>query len=58
MEVGYVNHASANIRSANSESEIGYDENASSISMTATMDMSGRLILGNSETFFFYPLRP
>lgn len=48
MEVGYVNHASANIRSAKSESEIGYD-NTSSISMTATMDMSGRLLLGSSR---------
>ncbi|XP_075506436.1 uncharacterized protein LOC142543213 [Primulina tabacum] len=49
MEVGYGNHESATIRSAKSESEIGYDANTSSISMTATMDMSGRLVLGSSR---------
>ncbi|KZV14443.1 pyruvate dehydrogenase phosphatase regulatory subunit, mitochondrial-like, partial [Dorcoceras hygrometricum] len=47
MEVGYSNHESATIRLP--DSEIGFDANTSSISMTATMDMSGRLVLGSSR---------
>ncbi|XP_073157964.1 uncharacterized protein [Henckelia pumila] len=49
MEVGYGNHELATIRSTKLESEIGDDANTSSISMTATMDMSGRLVLGSSR---------
>lgn len=45
MEVGYVNHESAVLSSTTSDSRTGYDDTAS-ISMTATMDMSGRLVLG------------
>ncbi|KAG8388858.1 hypothetical protein BUALT_Bualt02G0168700 [Buddleja alternifolia] len=49
MEVGYVNHQSALDSSATSDSGTGYDANTASISMTATMDMSGRLVLGSSR---------
>ncbi|KAL0419417.1 UNVERIFIED_CONTAM: hypothetical protein Sradi_1355200 [Sesamum radiatum] len=48
MEVGYVNHESTVLSSTTSDtsdSRTGYDDTAS-ISMTATMDMSGRLVLG------------
>ncbi|KAL2238486.1 uncharacterized protein LOC105163778 isoform X2 [Sesamum indicum] len=48
MEVGYVNHESAVLSSTTSDSRTGYDDTAS-ISMTATMDMSGRLVLGSSR---------
>ncbi|KAL0435223.1 UNVERIFIED_CONTAM: hypothetical protein Sradi_0230200 [Sesamum radiatum] len=51
MEVGYVNHESAVLSSTTSDtsdSRAGYDDTAS-ISMTATMDMSGRLVLGSSR---------
>ncbi|PIN06232.1 hypothetical protein CDL12_21220 [Handroanthus impetiginosus] len=41
MEVGYVNHST--------DSGTEYDDNTTSISMTATMDMSGRLVLGSSR---------
>ncbi|KAK4419728.1 hypothetical protein Salat_2385700 [Sesamum alatum] len=54
MEAGYVNHESAILSSTTSDtsdtsdSRTGYDDTAS-ISMTATMDMSGRLVLGSSR---------
>ncbi|KAL0370958.1 UNVERIFIED_CONTAM: hypothetical protein Sangu_0413900 [Sesamum angustifolium] len=51
MEVGYVNHESTVLSSTTSDtsdSRTGYDDTAS-ISMTATMDMSGRLVLGSSR---------
>lgn len=48
MELGYVNHKSATLSSTTTDSGSGYDANTSSVSMTATMDMSGRLVLGNS----------
>lgn len=47
MEAGYVNHQSATLQSTSSHDSV-YDAQATSISMTATMDSSGRsLILGN-----------
>lgn len=46
MEAGYVNHESAALSSTTSDSGTGYDANTASISMTATMDLSGRLVLG------------
>lgn len=50
MEVGYVNHQSATLQSAASNQASVYDAQATSISMTATMDTSGRsLILGSSR---------
>ncbi|KAL3850471.1 hypothetical protein ACJIZ3_012353 [Penstemon smallii] len=48
MEAGYVNHESA-VLGSTMESGVGYDANNVSISMTATMDMSGRLVLGSSR---------
>ncbi|KAL2486178.1 FAD-dependent oxidoreductase family protein [Abeliophyllum distichum] len=49
MELGYVNHKSATLSSTSSDSGSGYNAHTSSISMTATMDMSGRLVLGSSR---------
>ncbi|KAK6163982.1 hypothetical protein DH2020_000846 [Rehmannia glutinosa] len=49
MEVGYVNHESAVASSTISDSRTGFDASTASISMTATMDMSGRLVLGSSR---------
>lgn len=45
MEVGYVNHESA-ILSATTDSGTAYDANPAYISMTATTDMLGRIVLG------------
>lgn len=45
MEVGYVNHESA-VLSATTDSGTGYDANTAYISMTATTDMLGRIVLG------------
>lgn len=52
MEAGYVNHESAILKSTK-EPEAGHDANTASISMTATMDMSGSLVLGMSATSIF-----
>ncbi|CAA2965045.1 glycine oxidase [Olea europaea subsp. europaea] len=49
MELGYVNHKSATLSSTTTDSGSGYDANTSPVSMTATMDMSGRLVLGSSR---------
>lgn len=48
MEVGYVNHESAAL-SSNTDPGTKYHANAASISMTATMDMSGRVVFGSSR---------
>lgn len=45
MEAGYVNHESATLSSTTVPGPKS-DANTASISMTATMDMSGRLVLG------------
>lgn len=47
MEAGYVNHESA-ILSSTTDGVTKSDANTASISMTATMDMSGRLVLGKT----------
>lgn len=49
MEVGYVNHQSASLPSTASDKRSLYDAQATSVSMTATMDTSGNLILGSSR---------
>lgn len=45
MEAGYVNHESATL-SPTTDTGNKSDANTASVSMTATMDMSGRLVLG------------
>ncbi|KAL8531112.1 hypothetical protein ACS0TY_007939 [Phlomoides rotata] len=50
MEVGYVNHESA-VQSASTDSGTGHDANTAYISMTATTDMLGRIVLGSSRQF-------
>lgn len=48
MEVGYVGHQVAKSNSTHMASECTEDEHgASSISMTATLDTKGNLVLGN-----------
>jgi len=42
MEVGYIGH-----KVANSPSGVENDQQLSSVSMTATIDMMGNLLLGN-----------
>ncbi|KAL3653253.1 hypothetical protein CASFOL_002934 [Castilleja foliolosa] len=49
MEAAYVNHESAVLSSATSDSEAGFVANNASISMTATTDTTGRLVLGSSR---------
>ncbi|XP_057964769.1 uncharacterized protein LOC131155565 isoform X2 [Malania oleifera] len=49
MEVGYVDHQIATMRSSNLAS--GNHDQALSISMTATMDSMGNLLLGSSRQF-------
>jgi hypothetical protein len=47
MEVGYVGHQDAKLNSISMYSESGDDEHgSSSISMTATLDSKGNLVLG------------
>ncbi|XP_019166757.1 PREDICTED: uncharacterized protein LOC109162478 isoform X2 [Ipomoea nil] len=48
MEAGYVNHQSAILKSAPNSGSI-YDAQCTSVSMTATMDTSGGLVLGSSR---------
>ncbi|KAH6814249.1 FAD-dependent oxidoreductase family protein [Perilla frutescens var. frutescens] len=48
MEMGYVNHESAAL-SSTTDSGTNYNANSASVSMTATMDMSGRLVFGSSR---------
>ncbi|KAL3531037.1 hypothetical protein ACH5RR_010359 [Cinchona calisaya] len=49
MEVGYVNHQSASLQSTASDAGPLYDAQTTSVSMTATMDTSGNLVLGSSR---------
>ncbi|KAL6564951.1 hypothetical protein OROMI_016401 [Orobanche minor] len=49
MEAAYTSHESANMSSNRTDSVIGFDVNTASISMTATMDLTGRLVLGSSR---------
>ncbi|XP_031112267.1 uncharacterized protein LOC116016248 [Ipomoea triloba] len=48
MEAGYVSHQSATLKSAPNSGSI-YDAQSTSVSMTATMDTSGGLVLGSSR---------
>lgn len=50
MEVGYGNHESSAL-SSTTDPGAKYHANAASISMTATMDMSGRVVFGNLLSF-------
>lgn len=45
MEAGYANHQSATLKSVPNSGSI-YDAQSTSVSMTATMDTSGGLVLG------------
>lgn len=47
MEAGYVNHYGAGKQLSNSASGLDHGENLS-VSMTATMDSMGNLVLGKS----------
>ncbi|GFP91172.1 calmodulin-like protein 3 [Phtheirospermum japonicum] len=49
MEAAYVSHESAVLSPATSDSKTGFDVNNASISMTATTDTTGRLVLGSSR---------
>ncbi|KAK3132960.1 hypothetical protein QOZ80_6AG0530090 [Eleusine coracana subsp. coracana] len=52
MEVGYVGHQVAKLDSISMSSDSGDDEHdSSSISMTATLDSKGNLVLGSSREF-------
>ncbi|KAL6601265.1 hypothetical protein ACP70R_044485 [Stipagrostis hirtigluma subsp. patula] len=52
MEVGYVDHQVAKSNTVHMATESGQDEHgASSISMTATLDTKGNLVLGSSREF-------
>ncbi|KAB2620973.1 hypothetical protein D8674_043101 [Pyrus ussuriensis x Pyrus communis] len=52
MEVGYVDHQTANPLPSISTSEfLNQDEQTLSVSMTATMDTMGNIILGSSRQF-------
>lgn len=54
MEVGYADYQIAQSNSSNMVSESSEDENgALSISMTATLDTKGNLVLGNLHSTFF-----
>lgn len=48
MEAGYVDHQAATLKSNISDSKALHDAQNSSISMTATVDTSGNLVLGMS----------
>ncbi|KAL1545062.1 hypothetical protein AAHA92_21834 [Salvia divinorum] len=48
MEAGYVNYESATL-SSTTDPRTKSNANTASVSMTATMDMSGRLVLGSSR---------
>lgn len=50
MEAGYVNHYGAGKQLSNSASGLDHGENLS-VSMTATMDSMGNLVLGSSRQF-------
>lgn len=52
MEAGYVNHESA-VLSSTADQVMKSNASTASISMTATMDMSGRLVLGKLYRFFW-----
>lgn len=54
MEVGYVNHQSASLPSTASDGGPLYDAQTTSVSMTATMDISGNLILGIVSIFILF----
>lgn len=49
MEAGYVNHQSATLKATASDSGPVYNAQDLSVSMTATMDASGSLVLGSSR---------
>ncbi|XP_055812901.1 uncharacterized protein LOC129882561 isoform X2 [Solanum dulcamara] len=49
MEAGYVNHQSATLKATASDSGPVYNAQDLSVSMTATMDASGNLVLGSSR---------
>lgn len=49
MEVGYVNHQAATLQSSASDSGPVHHAETTSVSMTATMDTLGNLILGSSR---------
>ncbi|KAG9143541.1 hypothetical protein Leryth_015965 [Lithospermum erythrorhizon] len=51
MEVGYVNHQSAALGSRDPGQDALDDAEELSVSMTATMDKSGNLVLGSSRQF-------
>lgn len=49
MEVGYINHQSAAVQSTAPGTGSSYDAQSTSVSMTATIDPSGSLLLGSSR---------
>ncbi|KAI3771399.1 hypothetical protein L6452_02563 [Arctium lappa] len=51
MEVGYISHQDATLQPNNLDSGVGQYSETSSISMTATMDSLGNLVLGSSRQF-------
>ncbi|KAJ7961702.1 FAD-dependent oxidoreductase [Quillaja saponaria] len=51
MEAGYVNHQTATLRPSISELEPSDEGRNLSVSMTATMDAAGNLVLGSSREF-------
>lgn len=51
MEVGYIGHQDATLQHNNLDSGVDHHSETSSISMTATMDSLGNLVLGSSRQF-------
>ncbi|KVI11553.1 uncharacterized protein LOC112506927 [Cynara cardunculus var. scolymus] len=51
MEVGYIGHQDATLQPSNLDSGVDHHSETSSISMTATMDSLGNLVLGSSRQF-------
>ncbi|CAA0833205.1 FAD-dependent oxidoreductase family protein [Striga hermonthica] len=49
MEAAYVSHESAKLSSTSTDSKTGFDATIASISMTATTDLSGKLVFGSSR---------
>lgn len=54
MEVGYVGHQDVTLQPINLDSNVDHHAKISSVSMTATMDILGNLILGKSPIIFSY----
>ncbi|GER50041.1 D-amino acid dehydrogenase small subunit [Striga asiatica] len=57
MEAAYVSHESAKLSSTSTDSKTGFDATIASVSMTATTDLSGKLVFGSSREIVGFDTR-